>query len=85
MRRYTLPLSPPLENQTDKRQTGKGGIAMTLYLKDATYLDWRDFAVSRANLAVAEGAAGGTTGLRPFRNRRPIADNRGTGVHGLRR
>jgi cytosine/adenosine deaminase-related metal-dependent hydrolase len=32
---------------------------MTLYLKDANYVDWRTLAITRTHLAVAEGPAGG--------------------------
>ena len=31
---------------------------MTLYLKDATFIDWKDLTISRTNLAVAPGATG---------------------------
>ncbi len=32
---------------------------MTLYLKDATFINWETLAISRTNLAVASGPGGG--------------------------
>ncbi|MGD8293518.1 MAG: hypothetical protein PVF37_17540, partial [Desulfobacterales bacterium] len=31
---------------------------MTLYLKDATYIDWQNFAINNSHLSVDEGPAG---------------------------
>ena len=43
---------------------------MTLYLKDATHVDWQTTAISKTHLAVAEGAKGGLE----FVDRLPAAE-----------